>query len=602
MAWKRWPGFNSAPTARTGTSPVRRSNGRHDLNRTGHRVAIALGQTGEWLTGLRLAGRAAYRRLRARPMSLAMLGVWLGRAPSPGLLLVPQDLRTADPVRADEIMAGVNIFAGRIVTAADPFAETPPTPEWADALAGFAWLRHLRAAGTPEAAEAGRRLVMAWMAAQGRGRPAEWKPAVTAERVRAWLAASGLLLAGADTVFYRRFSRSLWRQIRILEAQYPSVAPGADRLSVLVTLVTAGLCIDGEDLLLTRSARRLGQELDRQILPDGGHISRETGMLAGLVLDLLPLRQLFPARNVTPPAAILTAVDRMMPMIRFFQMGDGTLARFNGTGPTIIDQVATALAYDDTRGTASLSAPHSGYERLEAAGTVVLVDAGRPPPPEFAGEAHAGCLSLEFSAGRQLVVTNCGVPAIHRATWRNEARKTAAHSTVIVGERSSARFARRGPAAGMMISGPRQVTVGREPLALMASHDGYRQRLGVVHERVLALSADGATLDGEDAVEGGGPGYVLRFHLHPAVQPIPTTRGDAVLLRLPSGDVWQFSADGNVAIEDSVALAMAEGPRRTSQLVIEVPAGRARVRWSFRRLPEPTSRPGPAEPAPELPF
>ena len=51
--------------------------------------------------------------------------------------------------------------------------------------------------------------------------------------------------------------------------------------------------------------RRLVDELERQILPDGGHISRNPGALIELLLDLLPLRQAFAARNV--PAAARAA-------------------------------------------------------------------------------------------------------------------------------------------------------------------------------------------------------------------------------------------------------------------------------------------------------
>lgn len=553
----------------------------------------------ERLVSLKLSVRAGYRSLRARQVLVTRLRLKLLTTPEPGLLLVPQDLRTADPVRADEIMAGINIFAGRIVTAADPFAAAPPTPEWAEQLASFGWLRHLRAAGTPEAAEAARRLVLLWAEKKAGETDA---PQVAAERIRAFLAASGLMLAGADHLFYRRFSRLIWRQVRLLEARYPGVPPGAERRNVLVALVTAGLCMAGEERLLATASARLGRELGRQILADGGHISRDPSLLVGLVLDLLPLRQLFAARNATPPAAILTAVDRMMPMIRFFRLGDGAMARFNGAGPTAIDQVTTALVYDSGRGLAGPSARHSGYERLEAGGAVAIMDTGAPPPGRLSGNAHAGCLAFEFSSGRAMLVINCGLPALQRPLWRPEARKTAAHSTVTVAERSSARFARRGPAAGAVIQGPKTVACRREDLSLRASHDGYARSLGVTHHRALRLDDSGTLLDGEDRIEGADAPYTLRFHLHPAVQIIPTENPRAVLLRLPSGEGWQFSSDQPARIEESIALAMPEGPRRTRQIVIDV-ASSAAVRdvvWRFRQLvrAEATEE----EEAPELPL
>src|SRR4029079_11926514 len=135
----------------------------------------------------------------------------------------------------------------------------------------------------------------------------------------------------------------------------------------------------------------------RQVLPDGGHASRNPGALVELLLDLLPLRQAFAARNVPPPPALNNAIDRMMPMLRFFRHGDGNFALFNGMGPTRSDLLSTILAYDDARGTPVSNAAHSGYQRREAGGSFVIMHTGPPPPMPASQEAHAGCLSFELS-------------------------------------------------------------------------------------------------------------------------------------------------------------------------------------------------------------
>src|SRR5690606_37410139 len=109
---------------------------------------------------------------------------------------------------------------------------------------------------------------------------------------------------------------------------------------------------------------------------------------------------------------------------------DGNFALFNGMGPTAPDVIATILAYDDVRGEPVSNAPHSGYQRLKINSMLVLMDTGAPPPVGVSQEAHAGCLSFELCAGGQRIVTNCGVPAINKESWRQVARATSAHSTV----------------------------------------------------------------------------------------------------------------------------------------------------------------------------
>lgn len=555
-------------------------------------------------TGAGLVAADLTRRLASWPGRLALVRFALAGERAPAILFAPQDLRTTDPVRADELARGEFVFAGRLVQAADPFAVEPASPEWLDTLSGFAWLRHLRATGGAEAAATGRRLVDAWLAAQGRADPPGWRAGVPGERLRAWLVASGLLLGDADRPFYRRFARSLWLQTRRLEARLPAVPPGIRRLDALIALVTAGLCLEGEEALLRRASRLLGTELDRQILADGGHVSRNPAVLVGLVLDLLPLRQLFFARNETPPAALLTAVDRIMPMIRFLQLGDGTIARFNGMGPTPIDQVATALVYDGSRGQPGPSARQSRYERLVAGATVVLADCGPPPPPALAFEAHAGCLAFEMSVGRQLVVMNCGAPPAGRPAWREPVRQTAGHSTLTVADRSSATFLAVPGLGTTLATGPRAVAAERSERTLSARHDGYRDRFGVIHARRLALSEDGTVLEGEDRIDGEVRPFALRFHLHPAIQPYATGQGRTVLLRWAGGEIWAFAADRPVAIEESVVAAVADGPRRSFQLVVADPSPGAAgaIAWSFRRLNRTGEAASSGDGAPTLPF
>jgi uncharacterized heparinase superfamily protein len=314
----------------------------------------------------------------------------------------------------------------------------------------------------------------------------------------------------------------------------------------------------------------------------------------------LPLRTAFSARNIAPPPALLNAIDRMMPMLRFFRHGDGNFALFNGMGPTQTDLLTTILAYDDARGAPLTNAPHSGYQRVETAGTLIVMDTGRAPPIAASQEAHAGCLSFELSARQNRIVVNCGLPTTSRDSWRQVARATAAHSTVTFNDTSSCRFLESGPIKRMlfgtpMVGGPTEVAVTREEqsngLMLRASHDGYAGAFNVIHERVLLLSTDGRRLDGEDAftpaqgdsMPAGRDQFAVRFHLHPSVRANRLADGHSAMLLMANKEVWTFNAyEDRVDIEESVYLAGPDGPRRTTQIVIY---GRARkvmrVQWTF---------------------
>jgi uncharacterized heparinase superfamily protein len=559
-------------------------------------------------------GRMAARMLRRRLLHLggrfaASPLLRLPRLPNKPerLVIAPQDLRTADPTRASEIYGGRFAFAGKIVLCdgRSPFEMAPPSEEWAAILFSFGWLRHLRAAESAITRANARALVEDWMSLQGSWHSIAWRPEIIARRIIAWLTQATLILDDADLRFYRRFLRNLTRQVRYLRVTAASTRDGVPRLHAHIALTYAALCMARQIGHLRKATRRLVAELERQILPDGGHASRNPGALIELLLDLLPLSQAFTARNVVPPAPLLNAIDRMMPMLRFFRHSDGVFGMFNGMGPTSPDLLATILAYDDARGLPLGNAPHSGYQRVECGNSVLLMDTGCPPPLDLSTEAHAGCLAFEFSSKQHRLIVNCGLPANGRDAWRQIARASAAHSTVTFNDASSCEFLEGGSWRRIygtpIMAGPSSVPTAREEreqgaIMLRASHDGYAKRFSVVHQRVLLLSGDGLRLDGEELFlpadhdmlpSGSLDEFAVRFHLHPAIKATRLSDGHGAVLLLPNKEVWNFNAhEDRIEIEESVYLAGIDGPRRTSQIVIY---GRARdiarVQWTLAHAP-----------------
>lgn len=517
------------------------------------------------------------------------------------LYVAPRDIRTADPTVADEIYAGCFSFDGKIVTTQgrSPFAVDPPSPAWRRSLAGFSWLRHLRAADKALARANARALAGDFLSSRKTfpDDPAFEAP-VVARRTLSWLAQSPILLEGADQDFYERFMRSLGRNVRSLLRALAGDALAADRLVCAIALAEFGVCADVAKKFQRRATHLLEVELSRQILSDGGHIGRNPQTLVELLLDLLPLRQAYAVRGLHPPDQLLNSIDRMIPMLRMLQHGDGSLALFNGMGVASLDRLATILAYDDAPGSAPLNAPYSGYQRMQAGDALIVVDAGAPPPPVFSYAAHAGCLSFEYSLGGERVVVNCGAPAASQEAPRRVARATAAHSTLVIDDRSSCHIATRTGLqswiAGRIIAGPAKVSVDRRQTqsgqVLDLAHDGYVREFGLVHQRILAFTHDGARLIGEDRLlsagerreQGVARDFVLRFHIHPNARLFPAADGRKIEIALNDGARLAFEAGGlATTIEESVFFAAPEGARKCEQIVVSGRTPQSKVRWSF---------------------
>ena len=556
------------------------------------------------------ASREAWRRVKRRFGSgPGYRWRFSGRTPE-RILVAPPDLRLADPQIANEIYHGRFPLAGQMVEAGglSPFQISGASLDWQRSLHGFRWLRHMREAGTDLASANARALVSEWISAHG-GRISQpaWDASVTARRVIAWLQHSTTVLQGAELPFYRSYLKHLMVQVRYLRVVAREMPDGEELLRVRIALTFAALALPVSAQALRGATRNLSHELDRQILPDGGHISRNPDALLELLADLLPLRQTYANQAEAPPKALIGAIDRMFPALRFFRHTDGGLARFNGMGATIADRLAAVLHHDDTGGQPLLHAPYSGYERLSMGGTTVIADTGAPPPFDVSDAAHAGCLSFEFSSGRNQYVVNCGVDVFGPADYRPLARATAAHSTSTINDTASARFQLPGRMRALLgtplHSGPTRVNCDRRDSAdaqsFIANHNGYAGRFGIVHERDVTLAAGGSVIDGVDRfrrsdgkpVRGGNSAVVVRFHLHPDTD-LYRDASDRLVVGAPDGDFWVFSCgQTEPAVEDSIFFAGIAGPRRARQISLSFDAGQiAEVNWRFTRTHLGTAR------------
>ncbi len=542
-------------------------------------------------------GRLAYglkRPLFALPFYRLLL---VGRGPT-ALRASPSDPWPGDAEKGARLIEGSFTLAGRTLhPPAHPWSPVGAEPEWLAALHGFDWLRDLRAAGGDAARRRSRELTDDWLDRFGGWDSVAWAPAVIGRRLASWLGQYDFFAASADVEFRHRVLTSMARQARHLEGVLPAGLAGAELIVALKGLCTAGACLPGGDRWLEKGLGLLRRDLPRQILADGGHATRDPETHMAVLRDLIDLRAALRAGGIETPADLQTTIEQMAPMLRLFRHGDGGLALFNGASEMDGWQIDMVLQRVDNRPRALSHAPESGFQRLHAGRTVVLVDAGAPPPPGLDRGAHAGTLSFEMSVGRERLIVNCGAQPARRS-WGRVQRLTAAHSTLVLDDTNSSKFS----GDGGLLRRPANVSCRREEgegnLWLDMSHDGYLPRFGLVHQRRLYLSINGEDLRGEDSLEGASRhAFAIRFHLHPKVRATLAQDGNSVLLRAGRAGGWRFRAHGaSLALEPSVYLGRAGEVRRCQQMVLvgrtgEVPGA---VKWALQK--EARTKTGPRAP------
>jgi Uncharacterized protein conserved in bacteria len=521
------------------------------------------------------------------------------------LVVAPIDLRIADPHIATEIYSGRFALGGTQLDTggASPFQMPMPNESFARSLHGFGWLRHMRAADHDLAFSNARSLVDDWISTHGRDLSGfAYRQDVLASRLIAWFSHSPVVLRGADHGFYRRFLKSIALQVRYLR-HVAHVAPdGETRFRVRIALAMSSLCLPAGAGAVKTAARLLDVEFERQILPDGGHISRNPQVLVELLTDLLPLRQTYVNLGQKLPGRMIAGIDRMFSALRFFRHANGEIALFNGASTLSADRLLAVLRYDESAGVPYREAPHSHFQRLASRGTVVITDTGTPPPGALSRGAHAGCLSFEFSSGANRFIVNAGAPVHASPAYASYARLTAAHSTLVLDDQSSLSFSRSGFLGAIVVGGVRRVEVAgldeaENWLGFAATHDGYLDAFGKYHCREIRLLANGAEIHGRDRVMRPGDKpiarsdasvAVVRFHVNPKIA-VEHHESGAIYLTAQDGERWAFVCpDVPAEVEEDVHFADIAGPRASRQITLTFsPAERQEVSWSFSRIALP---------------
>jgi uncharacterized heparinase superfamily protein len=515
----------------------------------------------------------------------------------------PYDALPRQLENADAMMRGRFRFAGETVDAADkPIFDLPaPSRAWAIELHDFAWLPPLSSAGGEASRKLATTLIAQWVRRNMRYSEPAMTPQVMARRLAHVFAHSRFVLTNSDMMWRSKLFVSLREQARLLARIGEETPDGLPRLEAAAVLALSGACLEDNPKRLDAGLTRLEEELARQILPDGGHISRSPEQLAHAYRLVVMVTDALTAVERPIPQAIRSAHDRMAPMLRFFRHGDGALALFNGGTESDARMIAAMLARDEVRGQPFAHAPHSGYQRIAAARTLVILDCGKPAEGVHANTAHAGCLSFEFGNGQQRIVVNCGAAGVSHPRWDTALRATAAHSTITLDDTSYAGVIAEGFTRDLI--GPRLIgtpfaveTSRRETpqgAVVEARHEAYMHDFGIAHERTLSLSPNGLSLNGADRLvpkpharrPRDGVPFAVRFHIHPDVR-LSHSQGGGILLKLPNGEGWRFrSGGGQAVIEESVYLGGAQ-VRKCEQLVISgvVLKDPVEIGWIFEQI------------------
>ena len=274
--------------------------------------------------------------------------------------------------------------------------------------------------------------------------PSAWSSDLLSARLRRCLMNSAFLETNSDALFRAHLLRPLNRQAEHLARVLPDGLNGAALLKASIALMLAGALLPpGFQRRATsgcaRAARCWTASCTPQILADGGHVERSPAVMLDLLQHLLDLHHVLTLTGRKLPDQLISSIGNLACALKLVTHPDGGLALFNDSTEDESSAVIMTLMRAGATGAVErdlIQLPQTGFHRMAAGRSVLISDAGAPPPHGLDGHAHAGTLSFEFSHGMERMIVNCGAHPIAEE-WRQVQRATAAHSALVVDDTNS---------------------------------------------------------------------------------------------------------------------------------------------------------------------
>lgn len=387
---------------------------------------------------------------------------------------------------------------------------------WTVTLHYHEWIEALARTETAEAAALVRYYLSDWIRRCGLERPGAaalaWNAYAMATRLGCWIRTFSSQLVEPGSKLEGAFLRSLWEQAAYLHDHVELDLMGNHVMRDAVGLAWAGRFFSGPRprVWLRRAAALTIEQIEEQILADGGHFERSPKYHVDVMEDLLALSFLLDDPEAEVKAR--RAWEEMARYLAWMRHPDGDLALFNDGSLVGTGAARELLALGERIGVEVDAAPRRGGRHFAATGMTVwhgtpwslFFDAGPVGPDEQPGHAHADTLSIECSfKGRRLFV-DPGTFSYDDDENRRYDRSTAAHNTVEVDGTDSSemwRIFRVGRRARPL---PAELEIVAGGMKATAAHDGYDHLPGGPRHHRDVEVRDGGRLVVVDRVLGSG--------------------------------------------------------------------------------------------------
>tara|TARA_S200000501_G_scaffold120222_1_gene113052 strand:- start:2190 stop:3815 length:1626 start_codon:yes stop_codon:yes gene_type:complete len=413
-----------------------------------------------------------------------------------------------------------------------------------------------------------------WIKDNGRYNKKSWEFDITSKRIIAWLSNHQLTYEDSDKEYSLVFDHIIQKQTNHLLSEIKSSNNLENKLIGCSAIILTGLAYKNEKNYLRSGLGILKDIIKSSIDNEGFTKSRNIKQLVFYLKYFIIIREWFKESQSIIPEYIDETIYYLGSSYAFIWKNIGSDILFNGNYQSEndnFDQYLKRFGYAFKNEVNELG----GYAILKNKKIVLAMDVGSSPSKNFSIDYQYGALSFEIFSNQKKLITNAGYFSSKNSKLNNLSKSTALHSTLIIEDFSSC-TSKKSEKNILLDKGLKvlrqNIIFEKNYWKISASHDGYLQKFGTIHEREIEFYPEQNKLVGYDKLLRKDPKkeikFDIRFHLDPSSKVMKTQDNKSILIELEE-EGWKFSCDNfDINIDNSLYFGIKNSYRDNQNIFI----------------------------------
>ena len=375
-----------------------------------------------------------------------------------------------------------------------------------------------------------------------------WEFDLTSKRIIAWLSNHQLTYEDSDKEYRLMFDHMIQKQTNHLLNEIKSSSELENKLIGCSAIILTGLAYKDEKNYLENGLNILKNIIKSSVDDQGFTKSRSIKHLVFYLKYFIIIREWFKESQNIIPEYIDETIFYLGSSYAFIWKNINNDIFFNGnfySTNTDFDQYLKRFSYTFKNDSNELG----GYAILKNKKIVLAMDIGSSPSKRFSLDYQYGALSFEIFSNQKKLITNAGYFPNKDNQLNKLSKSTALHSTLIIEDFSSCSSEKIKNnilvGKGLKVS-KKNIVYEKNYWKISASHDGYLQKFGTIHEREIEFYPEQNKFVGYDKLLRKNSGkkikFDIRFHLDPNSKVMKTQDNKSILIELED-EGWKFNCD-----------------------------------------------------------